>query len=152
MKYKVQKKKVSASNGNRKSNKHSISRDPFFEGESKKRRKIGYEDEDIESGDSEEENEILGDSDGGGSSGDEEQEEYAMETADEKRKRLAEEHVEKVRKYWERKRQTEGEDEERGGEGSENENEGVKDSLVASILQKEQLEESGRVRRVIASR
>ena len=76
------------------------------------------------------------------------------ETADEKRKRLAIAHLEELRKIAKRtKEQDDDYDDERGGGESEKESEeGQRDSLVAQILQQKQLEESGRVRRSIASR
>ncbi|KAJ4702989.1 Guanine nucleotide-binding protein, beta subunit [Melia azedarach] len=141
MKYKS--KKGSVPTGKSKG-KFSINQDPFFDDELKKRRKIDYDDDDIESADSEDyENEVQG---GRSDAGEEEEEE---ETADEKRKRVATAYLEKIREIA-RKEKEEEEEEEDGRE--EGEKEGERDSLVAKILQQEQLEESGRVRRVIASR
>ncbi|PPR98096.1 hypothetical protein GOBAR_AA22573 [Gossypium barbadense] len=67
MKSKNEKKRgTSATKGCPKGKKFSLKNDPFFETESKKRRKMDYEDDDIESGGSEEEAEIQGASDGNG--------------------------------------------------------------------------------------
>ncbi|KAJ0017477.1 hypothetical protein Pint_11153 [Pistacia integerrima] len=138
MKYKNTQKKMGGS-AHKGKNKSSLNQDPFFEGETKKRRKFNYDDDDIDSGESEDyDNEIRG-----GGSDDSEVE----ETADEKRKRVATAYLEKIREI--ARREKEGEEEDGRDEG---EKEGERDSLVAKILQQEQLEESGRVRRVIASR
>ncbi|PON54761.1 Guanine nucleotide-binding protein, beta subunit [Parasponia andersonii] len=123
--------------------------DPFFGNESKRRRRRKSSDADfVESSDS-------GDDFFEGEAGEEdegEEEEAAVEeTADEKRKRLAITHLEELRKI--AKRTKEQNDDESGGGESEKESEkGERDSLVAQILQQKQLEESGRVRRSIASR
>ncbi|KAL6547812.1 hypothetical protein OROHE_009517 [Orobanche hederae] len=66
-----------------------------------------------------------------------------------KRKRLADVFLEKLRAK-ERER-VEDESEEEEGKGRR-EREGERDSLIAKILQQDQLEDSGRVRRAIASR
>lgn len=76
------------------------------------------------------------------------EDELERETVDEKRRRLALELVDKVRKSEKQQREDEEDDEDSEGE----EREGHRDSLVAKILQQEQLEESGRVRRLIASK
>ncbi|ESR62163.1 hypothetical protein CICLE_v10014949mg [Citrus x clementina] len=142
MKYKNTKKKGPAPRGK---GKFSINQDPFFAGEPKKRRKIDYDDDDIESADSEDYDDEVEKSGPEESEGEEEEE----ETADEKRKRVATAYLEKIREIARREK----EEEEDGDEGREvGEKEGERDSLVAKILQQEQLEESGRVRRVIASR
>lgn len=136
MKYKNTQKKMGGS-AHKGKNKFSLNQDPFFEGETKKRRKFNYDDDDIESGESEDyenNNEYGG---GGSDDGDSEVE----ETADEKRKRVATAYLEKIRELARREK-----------EEREEEKEGERDSLAAKILQQEQLEETGRVRRVIASR
>lgn len=142
MKYtNMKKNKGSAPKGKKKS---AIDHDPFFDGESKKRRKVDYEDDDIDSVDSEADynDENLG---GAAEARSEEEEE---ETVDEIRKRHAMRQLEMVRELARKKEEEEDEDEER----DQGEREGERDSLVAKLLQQEQLEESGRVRRVIASR
>lgn len=121
----------------------SINQDPFFT-DSKKRRKSDYDDDDIDSVDSEEELEVPG----GSYAGVEEDNEGIEETADERRKRIAAQYLEKIREIAKREREEEEEHEDE----RESEKEGERDTLVAKILQQEQLEESGRVRRVIASR
>lgn len=135
--------------------KFSFDNDPFFGAESRKRRKVdgGGKGDIIESSDSDGDGLVGG---GVGSDGDgaeeAEAEEPVRETADEVRKRLAYAQLEKLRQI-ERKHTEEDEDDEEGGgrSGKERE-EGQRDSLVAQILLQQQLEESGRVRRTIASR
>nr|QEX51182.1 U3 snoRNP-associated protein-like YAOH isoform X1 [Cymbidium ensifolium] len=119
--------------------------DPFFEANAKRRRKgdAAFNDkEELESLPSDEsEAEVLGGED---------QREEPEETAAETRLRVAKEHLERIRAAAKVIEEEEG-----GGEGDEmnmEEREGRRDSLVAEILQKDQLEASGRVRRLIASR
>ncbi|PKU69362.1 U3 snoRNP-associated protein-like YAOH [Dendrobium catenatum] len=119
--------------------------DPFFEADAKRRRKgvTAFNDkEEVESLPSDEsEAEVVGGEDQG-----EEPEETAAET----RFRMAKEHLERIRAAAKKLEEEEG-----VGEGDEinmEEREGRRDSLVAEILQKDQLEASGRVRRLIASR
>lgn len=143
MKGKNEKKRgSSAPKGGPKGKKFSMNNDPFFEMESKKRRKMEYEDDDIESGDSEEEAEILGGSDASGGEVNQEEEEDE-ETPGEIRKRVATELLDKMRAIARKEKEDKDEDEDE---------EEARDSLVAKILQQEQLEESGRIRRVVASR
>ncbi|CAD5184861.1 U3 snoRNP-associated protein-like YAOH [Musa acuminata AAA Group] len=116
----------------------------FFESDAKRRGRRRGGDDDVESIDSDEDLAGLG-------AGEEEVGEGAPEeTADEKRVRVAKEHLERIRAIAKRVEEEEGEDEDEE-EGRE-EREGKRDSLVAEILQKEQLEESGRIRRLVASR
>lgn len=120
-----------------------MDKDPFFmEKGSKRRRK--EDEEDIES--EEEEEDEFGSE--GLRSDEENEEEGEEETAAEKKKRLAMAFLEKRREQARR----EEEEEEEDGEDDRVEKEGLRDSLVAKILQQEQLEESGRLRRKIASR
>lgn len=130
------------------SKRFSLSKDPFFAGnDSKRRRKVDDDDEgDVEG--SESDDEYLGgpdrdEAEEGDEDGDDDV--AAKETADEARKRLAVAHLEKLREIAMReKEEDDGEEEE--------EEEGARDSLVAQILHKKQLEQSGRLRRSIASR
>lgn len=115
----------------------SIADDSFFEATDQKRRRKFENDEEIKSSDE----------DGGDS--DSEKEEEIDETPAEKRKRLADAFLEKLRAK-ERERE-ENEESEEEGEGRR-EREGERDTLIAKILQQDQLEESGRVRRALASR
>ncbi|XP_057971325.1 U3 snoRNP-associated protein-like EMB2271 isoform X2 [Malania oleifera] len=151
MKSKSIKKKSFGGKGTKKSKKFSIIDDPFFSHQSKKRRRLGAEDDDIvESGESDEDDELFNSQLYGRSEGAAEEEaELAAETADEKRLRVAKEYVEKIREIAKRQRDDE---EEEVGERDEDEKGGERDSLVAQILQQEQLEESGQVRRAIAAR
>ena len=113
--------------------------------ESKKRRKIADDLDVIDSGESDEEPYGLPGSDS-------EAEMAAEETAGEKRQRIAKALVDKYRELERKKEEDEEEEEVEEGIHRESEKEGLRDSLVAKILQQEQLEESGRVRRAMASR
>ena len=117
--------------------------DSFFEDDSKRQRTKKTKDADFEVS-SDSDDDFVGGSDRDGDA--DEEDEKVEETADETRKRLAIAHLEKLREI--AKRAKEDEDE----SGKESEKEGERDSLVAQILQQKQLEESGRVRRSIASR
>ncbi|KAL6991984.1 hypothetical protein U1Q18_010095 [Sarracenia purpurea var. burkii] len=142
----LKRKNASAPKGPKRGKKgFSFNNDPFFDGELKRRKKPG-DDEDIESSDEESQEFNDGAPLGGDKTAAEEEE---VETAAEKRKRVAEGYLAKIRAI--AKREQEEEDEERGSV-DEGEREGERDSLVAQILQQEQLEESGRIRRSIASR
>ncbi|RWW75883.1 hypothetical protein BHE74_00016060 [Ensete ventricosum] len=116
--------------------------DSFFESDTKQRGRRSSKDDYLESDDD------LADLDAGQEEV-EEGEGVPEETADEKRVRVAKEHLERIRAIAKRVEEEEEEEEEEEGR---DEREGKRDSLVAEILQKEQLEESGRVRRYIASR
>lgn len=139
------KKKVpAAQNGAKRGKKRfSIQQDPFFDNDSKRRR--NFEDDNVESSDDDDSGELND-----AISGKEEAEEMEVETAAEKRKRIAEAYLEEVRAMAKREEE-EKDDEERESE-DERAREGERDSRVANILQQEQLEDSGRVRRLIASR
>jgi ribosomal RNA-processing protein 9 len=126
------------------SSKFSMNRDPFFSN-SKRRKKD--EDEVIESEEEELDGGMLN---GGGESGEEEEEEEELEpeeTAEEKRQRIAKVLVENLRK---REKELEDEEDEEGERVFEKE--GERDSFVAKKLMQQQLEDSGRLRRAIASR
>ncbi|KAG6515818.1 hypothetical protein ZIOFF_026249 [Zingiber officinale] len=110
----------------------------FFEPEPKRSRRGGGLDDDIESLESDEE------------MSEQDSEDEEEETAGEKRIRVAREHLDKVRAIAMRVHEDEGEEEE--GDEGRYEREGKRDSLVAELLQKEQLEGSGRLQRVIATR
>lgn len=68
------------------------------------------------------------------------------ETSAEKRKRLVDESLNKLRAIYKRNDEDEYSDE------AKRDKEGERDSRIAKILQQEQLEESGHLRRAIASR
>ncbi|XP_051148123.1 U3 snoRNP-associated protein-like EMB2271 [Andrographis paniculata] len=125
--------------GNNKKRISSVKDDPFFDNPEQKRRRRfnSNDDEDIES--SEDGGEEF-DTEGEMGEEDEQIDDEINETADEKRKRLADVFLDKIRKN---ERKTEEDDDESGEE---------RDSHIAKILQQEQLEESGRSRRAIASR
>nr|XP_043624601.1 U3 snoRNP-associated protein-like EMB2271 [Erigeron canadensis] len=116
--------------------------DPFFDGDKKRRKK--FEDDEINSSDSDDGDMVAAAADGG-------EEEVTEETPAEARKRVAEVMLEKARlaaAKLEEEEEDEDEIDERGGR----EKGGDRDSLVAKMLQTKQLEDSGRVRKLIASR
>ncbi|KAG0565708.1 hypothetical protein KC19_7G009100 [Ceratodon purpureus] len=78
-------------------------------------------------------------------SDEEEEEEVDLETADEKRLRIA-------RAFLDRTRKAAAEAEEDEDDETAEQRMGARDSMVADLLQQEQLEESGRVQRKLASR
>ncbi|ERN07696.1 U3 snoRNP-associated protein-like YAOH [Amborella trichopoda] len=136
-------KRSSLSNGARKKQKVSFKKDSFFESGPKRKKKS---DEALISEESEDE---------AGFSQNSEEEELGQEnteTAAEKRLIYAKDYLERIRELT--KGQAEDEEEEEEGIGQETEAErlGKRDSLVAELLQQEQLEESGRTRRLLASR
>lgn len=140
----LKRKTSSAQKGSKKSGKgFSIDEDSFFENGLKPRRNLEV-DEDIASSD-----EDSGNFGGSGGEAREVEKEEEVETAAEKRKRVAEAYLDKIRAIAKREKEDEEESDEGGGGG---EREGERDSMVAQILMQEQLEESGRVRRAIASR
>lgn len=125
-----------------------FSEDSFFMAESKKRRKISDDADVIDSGESDDERGygFRGGSDGeDGDGGD-------AETADEVRQRVAMAQLDKYRRIAKEEEDEDEDDDDEEGIDRIGEKEGLRDSLVAKILQQEQLEESGRVRRAMASR
>ncbi|KAM6551903.1 hypothetical protein CsatB_001711 [Cannabis sativa] len=135
-------KRGSSPKGSKKGKASSISDEAFFGNDPKKRRKKTKNDDFIESSDSDDD--FFGVSDGDdGANGD-----LVEETVDETRKRLATELLEKMRKS----AKEEGDDDDEGGDSDKEIEEGERDSLVAQLLQQKQLEESGRLRRLVASR
>ncbi|KAL3632365.1 hypothetical protein CASFOL_025349 [Castilleja foliolosa] len=129
---------------NNKKRQLSIHDDSLLEdAEQKRRRKFsGGRDEEIESSDDDE-----------GKVGPEveEKEEEIDETPAEKKKRLADAYLQSLRKK-ERNKEEEDESDDDDGDEGRREREGERDSLIAKVLQQEQLEESGRVRRAISAR
>ncbi|WVZ59922.1 hypothetical protein U9M48_010004 [Paspalum notatum var. saurae] len=111
--------------------------DPFFESEPKRRR--GGRDEDIESEDSDDGGGVAALGGGFDEDGDEGGKEEDEETVGEKKMRMAKELLKKIRDVAKRAEEDEDEDESGG-------------RRVADILQRRQLEESGRKRREIAAR
>lgn len=137
----LKRKKASAQKGPKTGKQaFSIDSDPFFDAESKRGRKMDH-DEDIESSEEEDFDDEM--------SGGEEEAVEEEETAAEKRKKVAEAYLEKIRAIARREKEDE-EERERSDDGEDRE--GERDSLVAKILLQEQMEESGRVRKLIASR
>ncbi|KAI4343092.1 hypothetical protein MLD38_027635 [Melastoma candidum] len=140
--------------------KKSIKDDPFFNQKQKRRRVLEEEDSDGE--EFSDDDDLLG---GGETEGDGRVQvnggEDEEETADERRQRVARAYLEKIREIAKREEE-EGEEEEEGDDDEEEEEDdaerragrrrgGDRDELVAKILQQKQLEDSGRVRRQIAS-
>lgn len=138
-------KQISAKKGGGNKMRFSADKDPFFMERGSKRSRREEDEEDIESEEEEEDDfgyEAFG-------SRKENEEEEVEETAAEKKKRLAEEYLKKKRLLAKKEEEEEIDDDD---DDDRVEKEGLRDSLVAKILQQEQLEESGRVRRGIASR
>ncbi|GLJ04732.1 hypothetical protein SUGI_0002220 [Cryptomeria japonica] len=124
------------SNGKRKT--PAIDNDPFFNDKNPKRQR-GKGEEILSS---EEDDDDFVDRNG-------EEEDVALEdteTADDKRLKLAKAYLDKIREITKAQEEENEEDEDEEGRR------GKRDSLVAEILQQEQLEESGRVQRLFASR
>eukprot|EP00252_Welwitschia_mirabilis_P008340 TRINITY_DN2012_c0_g1_i1.p1 TRINITY_DN2012_c0_g1~~TRINITY_DN2012_c0_g1_i1.p1 ORF type:complete len:530 (+),score=109.46 TRINITY_DN2012_c0_g1_i1:133-1722(+) len=122
-----------------------ITNDDFFH--VGKRKKKGKRDEEILS--SEEDEDLALDKEDECRDSDEEEKENleAAETADEKRLRVAKAYLDKIKSLTEAHR-----DEDAEADENEEERRGKRDSLVSAILLQEQLEESGRVQRRLASR
>ncbi|XP_047945189.1 U3 snoRNP-associated protein-like EMB2271 [Salvia hispanica] len=118
--------------------KRFSSNDSFFENEvtDRKRHRKFKNDEEIKSSDEDEDEGEYG--------SEADAEEKEEETPAEKRKRLADAFLEKLRA---KEREKDEDEESEEGEGRRE-----RDTLIAKILQQDQLEESGRVRRAIASR
>ncbi|XP_062096910.1 U3 snoRNP-associated protein-like EMB2271 [Humulus lupulus] len=135
-------KRGSGPKGSKKGKASSLTDDAFFGNDPKRRRKKTKNEDFIESSDSEDF--FSGSDEDGGANGNENEVE---ETVDETRKRLATELLEKMRKS-----AKEDDDDDEGGDSGKEIEEGERDSLVAQILQQKQLEESGRLRRSVASR
>ncbi|GAA0157116.1 hypothetical protein LIER_38403 [Lithospermum erythrorhizon] len=138
--------KSNTQNGKSGKKRVSITHDPFFvpqDDNSKRRRKVKY-DEDIESG-----SEDSGSEDNVNEVEVDEEEE---ETAAEMRKRVAEAYIEKLRRIEEKNVEGEGGSDEDEGWDRKREKEGERDSRVAKMLHIEQMEDSGRLRKSIASR
>ncbi|KAK7331265.1 hypothetical protein VNO77_25485 [Canavalia gladiata] len=124
-------------------NRKKKGHDPFFSNDSRKRHKPNknndHEEDDAEiESDFDEDGFFAGDD----ANADEESEE---ETGAEARKRIAQDYLQMVRQIAKKEKEREEVEEEEDEEGG-------RDSLVAQKLIKEQQEESGRVRRAIASR
>jgi ribosomal RNA-processing protein 9 len=124
-------------------NRKKKSRDPFFEDDSTKRRKVAA-DEDLDA-----EIDSGSDEDGFFDSKDEPEHVEEVENADETRKRIAKEYLKKFQESARKEKELRDEDDD---EGSDEDDEGARDSLIAQRMIKEQQEESGRIRKAIASR
>jgi ribosomal RNA-processing protein 9 len=125
-------------------NRKKKSRDPFFEDDSTKRRKVAA-DEDLDA-----EIDSGSDEDGFFDSKDEPEHVEEVENADETRKRIAKEYLKKFQESARKEKALRDEDDDY--EGSDEDDEGARDSLIAQRMIKEQQEESGRIRKAIASR
>ncbi|KAF8037108.1 hypothetical protein BT93_B0123 [Corymbia citriodora subsp. variegata] len=156
LKGKGSKKKNGTKVHKRGSKNHSINEDPFFSHQ--KRRRVQDDGMDDDGGDNDDiiASESSDDEEGVSVAREAEESEFDRETADEKRQRVAKEYLDRIRAIARREKEDEDEGEEEDDEDDEDEfggteRDGVRDSLVSKILQQEQLEESGRVRRQIAS-
>ncbi|XP_050218158.1 U3 snoRNP-associated protein-like EMB2271 [Mercurialis annua] len=137
-------------NQKRKGNNPSLKQDPFFNNtESRKRAKPTKADDYIESSEEEEDEESAEKQQNGYIINGSDEDEFAKETAEEKRHRLAKAYLVKQREIMEREKEENDDDEE---DEKLYEREGERDSSVANLLLKEQLEDSGRLRRALASR
>lgn len=134
------KKKGAYQNGSNGKNRSSLSKDSFSEPTKSKRRR-NFEDEIIDSSDED----VAFGSDAEIEVG---KDEEIIENPAEKKRRLAHEHLATLREM-ERKHQVEDADD---FDVEDRENDGNRDSLIARALQQEQQEESGRLRKAIASR
>ncbi|KAI9122702.1 hypothetical protein K1719_006542 [Acacia pycnantha] len=134
--------------GGRKGKSFSSNRDPFFGDESRKRRKVEDRVVDGEIESDEEEDGFFG----GASDGEEEAQGAVMEeeTEAEARKRIAEDYLKKYRDIARKDKEERAEVGEKSDD--DDERDGEKDSLIAQKLIQEQQEDSGRVRRSLASR
>ncbi|XP_054776702.1 U3 snoRNP-associated protein-like YAO isoform X3 [Prosopis cineraria] len=135
--------------GGRKGKNFSSNHDPFFGDEPRKRRKVDDQVDDGEIESDEEEDDFFG----GGADGEEEAHgaEMEEETEAEARKRIAVDYLKMYRNIA-RKEKEEREEDREESDDDDDEKEGEKDSLIAQKLIQEQQEESGRVRRALASR
>lgn len=136
---------------NRKRKTPAIDNDPFFNDKTSKRQRGKGEEihkrqrgmgEEIHSSEEDDDDSVD-------RNGEEEDEDVALEdteTADDKRLKLAKAYLDKIREITKVQEEENQEDEDEEGRR------GKRDSLVAEILQQEQLEESGRVQRLLASR
>lgn len=129
-------------------NRKKNSRDPFFDdGPTKRRRVAADEDQDAEI-----ESDSDFDEDGFVPSKGEGEQESEEETTAEARKRLAEEYLRKFKDSARREKEQRDEDGDGSDDDDDDEDEdGVRDSLSTKMI-KEQQEESGRIRKAIASR
>ncbi|KAE9594828.1 putative transcription factor WD40-like family [Lupinus albus] len=133
-------------------NRNNNRNDPFFTHDSRKKRKPNKDikDQPLED-DAEIESDFEDDAfftrDGEDNSDNESQEKQEEETEAEARKRIANDYLKMVRDISRKEKEQMDDDDD-----DESEGDGARDSLVAQKLIKEQQEESGRVRRSIASR
>ncbi|CAN6477433.1 unnamed protein product [Victoria cruziana] len=135
---------VKGKQGKRKS-RSSFGDDPFF---NKRSKQTAEEDEDIQESD---DDEFDREEKGEGEEGQELAPEN-VETADEKRVRVARAYLEKIKAITRREEEEGREYEDEDEAKVEEERKGMRDSLIADFLLQEQLEESGRLRRQLASR
>ncbi|MCL7038458.1 hypothetical protein MKW94_029182, partial [Papaver nudicaule] len=159
MKNKITKKtKSTATTTNAKKGKKNplkLEEDSFFKHDSKRRKKFESDNGIIESSDSDD-NPIEDEEEEKkkyGKEGEEEEDEFANETADEKKHRLAKVFLENVQRIAKKKKEDgdsdDGEEEDSDDDDDDDEKTGAK---VTELLQQKQLEASDRVRQLIASR
>ncbi|KAL3503992.1 hypothetical protein ACH5RR_033833 [Cinchona calisaya] len=147
MKNRDTKRRASVLKGSNRNKRLSINEDLFFDTDEKGSKWRHKMEEDIESSEEEDdEGERFG------AKGDAEEKEE--ETVGEKRLRVSKDILKKIKMMVENEEKDKDEEAQVSGDEEKErvEREGQRDSLVAKILQQEQLEEGGRVRRAIASR
>ncbi|XP_049935286.1 U3 snoRNP-associated protein-like YAO isoform X2 [Nymphaea colorata] len=127
----------------------SFDDDRFF---NKRNKRTIAEDEEIRESDYDDDDEFDGKEKREGEEGAQELEPEDVETADEKRVRVAKAYLEKIRAITRHEEEDGYVDEDEDEAKAEEARKGMRDSLVADFLQQEQLEESGRVRRQLALR
>ncbi|CAM0948872.1 unnamed protein product [Alopecurus aequalis] len=134
--------------GKRPSASASAGDDPFFEAEPKRRR-AARADEDIESGDSDDDGLALGGA-AVGEDGDEGEEKEEEETAGERKLRMTKEYLERIADAVKRSKEEEEDDEDEDSDEDLDDAPGGR--RVAKLLKKKQLVESGRQRLSLAAR
>ncbi|KAK1324860.1 hypothetical protein QJS10_CPA01g00545 [Acorus calamus] len=122
--------------------------DGFFEPVPEKQRRRRTRDEEIASDDDDDDDRAAVAVEAAAAESEEEEE----ETVAEAKLRLAKARIEEIRQITRRVRGDDGEGSEGEEEAEEEEREGNRDSLIAGVLQREQLEGLGRVRRELTSR
>ncbi|KAL9224321.1 hypothetical protein vseg_000367 [Gypsophila vaccaria] len=140
---------------NKKSKKKAGNKESQLKQNSKRRRndKDGFfiDEEEIESDASDDVEGFFSEESGGEEDDveDEKEEEEDVETVEQKRRRLTKQMLERVRRS---QREDEDEKDEDEDEAAREDKEGARDSTVKKLLLQEQLEDSGRTRRFIASK
>ncbi|XP_026395468.1 U3 snoRNP-associated protein-like EMB2271 isoform X1 [Papaver somniferum] len=149
MKNKITKKTTTNVKKSRK-NPLKLEQDSFFSHDSKRRKKFQSDNGIIESDDSDD-NQVDEEDDEKtkyGRDNEEEEDEYANETADERKHRVAKAYLENIKRIAKEQKEDDDDEEE---DSDEEEQTGIRKS-VTELLQQKQLEESDRVRKLFAAR